>query len=78
MLQIIRAGSLLVRRRAGADLPQWWFVLCWVCTECTDNVPLGPSVKSFGKKTYKTNPAILSLFSLVAGFHEMVETKLFL
>lgn len=67
-------GLAVGSRRAGADLPQRCFVLFWAHREWAGDVLRGPSAESVGKKVNKTNLAILSVFSMAAHFHEMVET----
>lgn len=74
MLQTPLAGLLL----AGGGLEQT-FPSSGLCSAGSTESGLvmcytAPSVESFGKKA---NPAILSLFSLAAHFHEMVETYYF-
>lgn len=67
-------GLAVGSRKAGADLPQRCFVLCWAQRERAGDVLHGPSAESVGKNVNKTNLAILSLFSMAARCHEMVGT----
>lgn len=77
MLQTPLASSLLARGGLEQTFPsgglcsagptQSGLVMCYTAHQSN----------SFGKQANKTNPAILSLFSLAAHFHEMVETYYF-
>lgn len=77
MLQTTLAGSLLAGGGLEQTFPSGGLSSAGPTQSGLGDVLHGPSVESFGKQANKTNPAILSLFSLAAHFHEMVETYYF-